>query len=253
MRDVGDELFSVIMPAYNAAATIGRAIDSVLAQTDPAWELIVVDDGSRDATRAIVAGMGGREPRVRLLELACNGGVAAARNAGIDAASGRYIAFLDADDYWLPTKLAVQRQAFAAGASVVFGGYFRDGANGRKAVPARARVDFRRLLRGNCIGNLTGAYDSGRLGRFHQQPIGHEDYLMWLQIVRKAGVAVGIDTPLAVYAEGGASLSSNLVRSARWTWAIQRHHLELPLPTALACFGHYLIGAVGKRVGRRQA
>lgn len=250
---MGDATFSVVMPAYNGAATIARAIDSVLAQTDPDWELLVVDDGSRDATRVIVAAHAAREPRVRLLALARNGGVAAARNAGIDAAGGRYIAFLDADDHWLPAKLALQRQAFADGATVVFGSYFRDGAHGRRLVSARARVDFRRLLRGNCIGNLTGAYDGERLGRFHQQAIGHEDYLMWLEIVRTAGVAVGIAEPLAVYSEGGASLSSNLWRSARWTWAIQRRHLKLPLPVALACFGRYLVGAVGKRVGRRQA
>jgi glycosyltransferase involved in cell wall biosynthesis len=250
---MGSEAFSVIMPAYNGAATIGRAIDSVLMQTDSDWELVVVDDGSRDATRTIVNALAESDSRIRLLVQPRNGGVASARNAGIDAATGRYIAFLDADDYWLPAKLARQRQAFLAGASVVFGSYFRDGANGRKQVPALARVDFRRLLRGNCIGNLTGTYDSAQLGRFHQQPIGHEDYLMWLEVVRKAGKAVGLAEPLAVYSEGGVSLSSNLMRSARWTWAIQRHHLKLPLPLALACFGHYLIGAVGKRVGRRQA
>lgn len=248
---MGGASFSVIMPVYNGEATIARAIDSVCAQTDPDWELIVVDDGSRDGTRELVAMHTAREPRIRLLVQPRNGGVAAARNAGIDAAAGRYIAFLDADDYWLPAKLERQRQAFAAGASVVFGSYFRDGASGRKQVAAPARVDFRRLLRGNCIGNLTGAYDSIQLGRFHQQPIGHEDYLMWLEVVRKAGAAVGLAEPLAVYSEGGASLSSNLWRSARWTWAIQRHHLKLPWPVALACFGHYLVGAAGKRLGRR--
>lgn len=248
---MGKDLFSVIMPAYNGAATIARAIASVQTQDDPDWELIVVDDGSRDATRGIVGDLAAHDPRIRLLVQPRNGGVASARNAGVDAAVGRYIAFLDADDYWLPAKLGRQRAAFAAGASVVFGSYFRDGPGGRKHVPARARVDFRHLLRGNCIGNLTGAYDSARLGHFHQQPIGHEDYLMWLEVVRKAGEAVGLAEPLAVYSEGGASLSSNLLRSARWTWAIQRHHLNLPLPTALACFGHYLVGAASKRVGRR--
>lgn len=245
--------FSVIMPAYNAEATIERAIRSVLAQTEPDFELVVIDDGSRDATREIVAALAAQDARVRPLALARNGGVAGARNAGLDAARGRYIAFLDADDHWLASKLALQRQAFEAGATVAFGAYFREGAGGRRLVAAPASVDFRRLLRGNCIGNLTGAYDRQRLGTFHQRPIGHEDYLMWLEILRKGGVATGIQQPLAVYAEGGASLSSNLARSARWTWAIYRRHLGLPLPAALSCFAAYLLGAVGKRVGRRQA
>lgn len=241
---------SVIMPAYNAAATIGRAIDSVLAQTDPDFELIVIDDGSRDATRELVADFAQRDARVRLVALAQNGGVARARNAGIDEARGRYLGFLDADDYWFESKLARQRQAFAAGATVVCSAYFRENAaGGRRLVTPPARFDFADLLRGNCIGNLTGAYDRGALGTFHQQPIGHEDYLMWLEVLRRSGAAVAIQEPLAVYSDGAASLSSSLPRSARWTWRIYRRHLGLSWPASSRCFASYLVGAVRKRCG----
>lgn len=95
---------SVVIPAWNAERWIVRAVDSVLSQTLPPRELIVVDDGSEDATAEIVAGYG---TRVRLLSQA-NHGLSAARNAGIDAACGEWVAFLDADDYWLPEKLAQQ-------------------------------------------------------------------------------------------------------------------------------------------------
>jgi glycosyltransferase involved in cell wall biosynthesis len=102
---------SVVMPAYNSARTIGQAIGSVLEQTMGDLELIVVDDGSSDATATIVAGL--EDPRVRLVGRA-NGGTSAARNTGIAEAKGEWVAFLDADDLWLPTKLERQLTLMAA-------------------------------------------------------------------------------------------------------------------------------------------
>src|SRR5579863_3286015 len=97
---------TVLIPAYNAAATIERAVDSVLAQTFDDYEIIVVDDGSRDATSAIVANYG--NDKIRLFRLPQNRGESGAMNEGIAAARGELVAFLDADDEWLPTKLARQ-------------------------------------------------------------------------------------------------------------------------------------------------
>ena len=96
---------SVVIPAYNAEGCVVRAVESVLAQSRPAMEVIVVDDGSRDATAAVAERFG---PAVRVLRQA-NGGPAAARNHGVREAGGEWIAFLDADDAWLPQKL--ERQA----------------------------------------------------------------------------------------------------------------------------------------------
>ena len=103
---VGDAspLVSVIIPTYNRGWIIGEAVDSVLAQEYPNTELIVVDDGSTDATDAVLAAYG---DRIRLLRQK-NRGVSAARNAGIRAAAGELIAFLDSDDLWLPAKLGRQ-------------------------------------------------------------------------------------------------------------------------------------------------
>ena len=98
---------SVVLPTYDRERIVGRAIDSVLAQTVPDFELLLVDDGSRDATAAMVKARYADEPRLRYLAKR-NGGTATARNHGVELARGRYVAFLDSDDLWLPGFLASQ-------------------------------------------------------------------------------------------------------------------------------------------------
>lgn len=101
---------SVIIPAYNRAATIVRSIQSVLAQTLQDLELIIVDDGSTDQTRKVAGEI--RDERIRLICHERNLGAAAARNTGMKAATGKYVAWLDSDDEWLPEKLQIQLEAF---------------------------------------------------------------------------------------------------------------------------------------------
>ncbi len=104
---------SVVIPTYNRARLVARAIRSALAQTFDDFEVIVVDDGSTDDTERVVAGFD--DPRVRYVPHSANGGEAAARNTGVAAARGIYIAFLDSDDEWFPDKLHEQMRAFPAG------------------------------------------------------------------------------------------------------------------------------------------
>jgi glycosyltransferase involved in cell wall biosynthesis len=109
----GDQLVSVVIPAYNAAATLDETLCSVRAQTHSALEIIVVDDGSTDATRALAERHAAADPRVHVLHQA-NAGVAAARNAGWKHSRSEFIAFVDADDLWAPTKIERQVQALMA-------------------------------------------------------------------------------------------------------------------------------------------
>jgi glycosyltransferase involved in cell wall biosynthesis len=103
---------SVVVPVYNRARTLARALSSILAQTFPDFELIVVDDGSTDDSAGVAEGFG--DSRIRVLRHPENRGVAAARNTGIGAARGNYVAFLDSDDEWLPEKLKIQIDALEA-------------------------------------------------------------------------------------------------------------------------------------------
>lgn len=109
-------LVSVVIPAFNRAEVLPRSIGSVLAQTFTDFEIVVADDASTDATRETVAALRGRDARVRLVALGTNGGAARARNAGVAAARGSFIAFLDSDDWWLPGKLTAQVAALSASA-----------------------------------------------------------------------------------------------------------------------------------------
>jgi glycosyltransferase involved in cell wall biosynthesis len=111
MREVDDGLVSVIVPTYNRAFCISRAIDSVGAQTWSNWEVVIVDDGSTDDTARLIASSYGHDPRIRYVYQK-NAGVSAARNAGIRESRGDYVAFLDSDDVWKPWKLEVQLACF---------------------------------------------------------------------------------------------------------------------------------------------
>src|SRR5581483_4950061 len=106
-------LVSIIMPSWNVERFIEETIHSVQAQTFGDWELLIADDCSTDRTPAIIAEIGARDPRVKLIRMPKNGGPALARQASIDQAQGRYLAFLDSDDLWLPAKL--ERQLASAG------------------------------------------------------------------------------------------------------------------------------------------
>lgn len=245
------ELVSVVMPVYNAARWLKRPVESVLAQTHRALELIAVDDGSSDDSVALIEAYARGDDRIRLLRQPQNGGVAAARNAGLDMARGDYVAFLDADDWWHPRKLELQLAAMrSSGAQVSYAAYQRMAEDGRllSRVTPPARVTWRDMLGSNFIGHLTGMY-ARRLGDARFRRIGHEDYVFWLEQVRRAGYAIRVDhnEPLAYYLVRDGSVSANKLRAARWQWAIYRDVEGLGFFRSLVCMSRYAWNAVAKR------
>jgi glycosyltransferase involved in cell wall biosynthesis len=240
------------MPMYNAAKTVSKSVDSVLAQTDPKWQLLIVDDCSIDDSLNVAHALAKTDPRIKVIPLERNSGVAAARNAAIKSSEGRYICFLDSDDFWLPNKLAAQRQMFLQGSSVVFGSYYRYLSNGRfSLVQAIAKAGLRRFDFGNPIGNLTGAYDAKKLGIELQKKSGHEDYIMWREIVKRAGSAASVNEPVAIYSVSASSLSASKNKAAKWQWDILRQHFEFSRTYAAIAFGLYAFSRVGRRVAEK--
>lgn len=199
---------SVVMPAYNCAATVREAVDSVLAQDGVDMELIVVDDGSTDGTRDVLAGYG---KRLRLLRQA-NGGPAAARNRALAIARSEYIAFLDADDVWLPGKLRTQLDYFAAHSDidVVYGNWLRWHASEPRpaAPPEDEGIDedasgwiYTGMLLDSMIHSITALVRRNvidAVGGFDESLRTGEDYDFWLRVTRRHRV-VKLKRALALY------------------------------------------------------
>jgi teichuronic acid biosynthesis glycosyltransferase TuaG len=243
---------SVVTPVWNAADTLAGTIASVRAQSFAGWEMLLVDDGSTDGSAAIARALAAADPRIRPLGWPDNRGAAAARNAGIAAARGRYVAFLDADDLWLPEKLAVQLDYMArTGAVFVFSAYERMDAAGRTRgrVGVPARVDHARLLRGNAIGCLTALYDAAHFGRVEMPDLRRrQDYGLWLRLLARGGEAHGIDRVLARYRVRPASLSGNKARALAATWTLYRRAAGLGRARAAWCLACNAAGALGRRL-----
>lgn len=244
-------LVSVVMPVFNAERTMRRSIESVLQQTFPALELILVDDGSTDGSPAIIASYAQSDARVKAVRQPANAGVAEARNAGVRAACGSHIAFLDSDDWWDRRKLELQiAQMRGSGALVSYTAYQRIAEDGRplSRVDPPAQLSYTDMLKSNHIGNLTGVYDR-RLGDVAFQRIGHEDYVFWLERVRRAGSAVRVrhDSPLAYYLVRTGSVSANKLRAAGWQWRIYRKVERLPWLSSVWYMLHYVRNALWKR------
>ena len=236
---------SVLLPAYNAEVFLGRAIRSVRNQSFPDWELLIVDDGSADCTAGLAQVESVNDPRIVVYSAHRNMGAAAARNLALRHARGRYIAFIDADDEWLPEKLETQlAHLHKTGASFGYSGFWRiiDGQRRRIKVPQQVTRD--QLLYGNVIGCLTAIYDSAVLGKMPMPDFAlSHDYALWLDLLEQ-GPAVGIDRPLAIYHRQKRSLSSNAWRSAKGTWEIYREYLQMPRHEAAYCISAHLLRRV---------
>lgn len=238
---------SLIMPCKNGERTLRQALASVVQQTFQDWELIFIDDGSVDLSLKIASEFASNDPRFNVISNSERGrGVWFARNLGIETAKGRFIAFLDCDDYLLEDSLAKRLDVIeATGCTSAFGPYLRLKHNGQVSNrEARDRVSYTSMLIKNHIGNLTGMYDTGKIGKIYQKEFGHEDYLMWLEILKSGGPCVSTgSTPLAVYRVNPGSLSSNKLKALQWRWIIFRSGLGLPMLTSITCMAAAMLMA----------
>jgi teichuronic acid biosynthesis glycosyltransferase TuaG len=239
---------SVITPIWNAAATLSETVASVRAQSFGDWEMLLVDDGSTDGSRALAERLAATDPRLRLLGWRDNRGPAAARNAGIRAARGRFIAFLDADDCWRREKLARQVGYMErTGVPFTFTAYRRIDLDGRplgRVVPP-ARLTHRELLRGNVVGCLTAVYDAGALGKVEMPNLRRrQDFGLWLALLHRGVEAHGLPDELAEYRVRPGSLSTDRLAALAANWRLLREVERLSPPLAGFYLLHHVVRAL---------
>ena len=244
-------MVSVIMPAYNAGRFIEQSILSVVSQTYTDWELIVVDDCSTDNTAEIVQRYARKDNRIKYSRRdSPSGSPSMPRNEAIMLSKGRYIAFLDSDDVWLPDKMQHQLALFSnPDAAIVFSDYRKmdeDGNVHSRAITAPPKITYRKLLQNNYLGCLTVVYDTQKVGKVLFEKKGHEDYILWLSILKKGFSAYNTCSVEAIYRVGRGSVSANKFKVLKWTWDIYRNDQELGIASASYYFAHYAIKSMLK-------
>ena len=238
-------LVSVIMPAYNAAPFIAEAINSVINQTYSPWELFIIEDASTDGTVEVIESFTGRDSRITLIKNPVNKGPGYSRNMGIENARGTFIAFLDADDLWLPQKLETQLEFMRENnLEMTFSSYYLQKENQNypfAIVEALPVLTYRKLLKSNYVGNLTGIYDVTKTGKVFAPVIRkRQDWALWLTILKKWDKTRSIDQPLAVYRVRKESLSQNKSSLISYNFRIYRDFLKFRFIKSCALMGRFL-------------
>lgn len=236
------QLVSIVMPLYNCENYVTEAIQSVITQSYKNWELIVVDDCSTDRSHLIVQDLTNDESRIKLHTMPQNSGVASVRNFATKKAIGQYIAFLDCDDVWLPEKL--EKQISMMQRDKVFLSYsaystIDENSSVTGFFNVSKEVTYNDMLKSSTIGTLTMIYNVAELGKIYFKNIGHEDYAMKLDLLKKIKFAQGITDVLASYRVTSYSLSRNKIKAARWQWKIYRDIEHLSLPKSIYYFINY--------------
>jgi glycosyltransferase involved in cell wall biosynthesis len=211
-------LVSVVLPTHNRVDLLAGAVESVLSQTEKRFELIVVDDGSRDTTPGYLAALTNRDPRTRSIRLEIPRGGGAARNEGLRVSRGDWVAFLDDDDRWLPTKLERQLTALRAHPAAVAAscGYERVfPSRKRQVVAVPPSVDLSDLFEFNVLGSaslcMCTARALRRIGGFDTTLVAGQDLDLWVRL-RQLGEIVVCSEPLVLYhVHDGPRITNNML------------------------------------------
>lgn len=244
-------LVSIIMPMHNSEATIERAVNSVLSQLYENWELLIVDDASKDGSINTAQRFGVLDPRINVHELEQQSGAGIARNTAIEKAKGRFIAFLDSDDEWLPEKLSQQIPWMLAN-DIAFSctAYYRQKRGREKSIvhvpPKATRAE---LLKNNIVATLTAVYDVSQLEKCYMSEIKRrQDYGLWLDLLIKTDAVWCLDNPLSIYHVGKGTLSSNKAKAAMSQWKFFREQQNLSMIESAYYFVHYAINATRRNM-----
>lgn len=221
------ELISIVMPAYNCEKYIENSIKSVINQTYSNWELIIIDDGSKDKTLDIIKIFEIKDSRIKSYPNEKNMGVSATRNKGIYLALGEWIAFLDSDDLWEPSKLEKQFELIKSKeAEFTFTGssYINEnGENFKGIFEVPQEVTYKKLRNQNVISCSSVLIKKKFFKdiKMEKDDI-HEDYAVWLKVLKLGIIAYGVNEPLLIYRISRNSKSGNKFKTIKMTYNVFR-------------------------------
>jgi teichuronic acid biosynthesis glycosyltransferase TuaG len=222
-----NDLVSIIIPTYNTEKFIRATLQSVQNQTYQNWEMILVDDTSTDQTVSIIEEFAQNDDRIKLFKLEKNSGNGFARNVALEKATGKYIAYLDADDLWFPEKLEKQIQ-FLKTNNLPFTFSFYDsideeGNNLNRRVEAPLKLTYNQLFFCNYVGNLTAIYDADYFGKI-TLPASQkrQDWRLWLTILKQIKIIKPVPEPLAFYRIRKDSISSSKFKLIKHNFGVYR-------------------------------
>ncbi|MCR4599432.1 MAG: glycosyltransferase [Acetatifactor sp.] len=247
---------SIVTPVYNVEKFITWTMDSVRAQSFPDWELLLVEDGSKDGTVSVIEDYleKTREDRIRLIRQPQNMGAAKARNRGVAEARGRYVAYVDADDLWEPLKLEHQlRFMEEKDAAFSFTGYEFADENGKglgKIVRVPEVIDYKEALKNTTIFTSTVMFDTAKIPKekLEMPQIKSEDTALWWRVLRSGHIAYGLDENLVKYRRAGKTLSSNKLEAIRRIWNLYRIAEGMSIPSSVYHFCFWAVRAVKRRI-----
>jgi teichuronic acid biosynthesis glycosyltransferase TuaG len=238
---------SILMPCYNSELYLDKAIESVFSQTYSDWELLICDDGSTDSSYEIAQRYSRTDCRIKSIKNIYDRGAPGARNSCLKLSSGRFIAFLDSDDYWLPEKLENQIQ-FMTREQISFSYSYHDILNEKgefqHTCKAPSSVGTRMMSLSNFIPCLTAIYDTKTFGKVPQPDIiSRNDFALWLTLLNKEGGLRAYCLPMvtARYRSNSYGLSSNIFRSISFFGMCLRRYNRVSYLGSVIYTGLYLV------------
>ncbi len=254
MEEKKQDIISIVIPVHNAEPYIAKTIRSILTQTVSDYEVLLVDDASTDGSLEKIRQI--QDERLKVLKAHPEHavGAAGARNCGIEAAKGRYLAFLDADDLWHPKKLEKTLMYMKKkDVAFVFTGYEFGDQSGRgtgKIVHVPEVLDYEHALSRTVIFTSTVLFDLTKIGKelIRMPQVKSEDTATWWKILRSGYLAYGLDENLTIYRRAGKTLSSNKLEAVRRIWNLYKLQENMSLFKRLRCFAGWAVGAVYRRL-----
>ena len=246
-------LVSIITPSFNSSKFVQECVNSVVSQTYTNWELLIVDDFSQDNSKELLLNLKKKDERIKVTFLDKNIGAAEARNIAIQQAKGKYIAFLDSDDYWEKEKLANQIEFMKSNdIAFSFSSYIPISEDGKlfySPILSIEKIGYHDYLKNTIIGCLTVVIDREKTGDFEMPNIrSSHDMALWLIIMKRGFYAYGLNENLAKYRNVSISNTASKWRAAKDVWMVYSKIEKLSFLYSIWCFLNYAFNAIIKRI-----